>query len=561
MAVFNNMAITNKGMALYTKIQAGYELKFTKMRVGSGKYDGDPIDLLDLVDGKLDVEIVKVSPNPSQKIALINGIVNNSSLDTALYICELGLYAEDPDEGEILYGYTSAGEYGDYYSPISNGPFSWSYQVAAAIGNASNIHITMAESSYDYSLVNTNTNLTIINGATQYDINQQIDTLLNESRCENAQGTATEIQLTINSFYNGLIKNFWASENSNNEYVTINGKPCYKPNTTTPPNFIKGKPYTVIYNKTAVTGGCFFIKASSEGTAKPNQVLALVPFSNEDDTGILGTMPNRSGSGIGSTESNAFTISKDLCSGVATNEYVGAFDLKFPEGYYDGITRNRVHIPNLLPTNILGGVKVGWEGNYIEGNIPNHEGITDIVSQTVYNEILYTRIPSGAYVNNSSSGYPEVKTSIPNLISTLNGADNSVKNNVINGLGGLVCKIDSIQFNYSGNTSSGSINFSITGLPFTPKIVLCKSYKSGESNPRITFATFVNPDFSNVYKSGDTFHNLQVATTGYNNALNSASNYGISDENVSFFYGGISSRISFMNRSNGTYIIEYVAIG
>ena len=75
-----------------------------------------------------------------QKLS-INGIVNNTSVTSPLYICEIGLYALDPDEGEILYGYSSAGEYGDYYSPIANGPFSWSYQISVAVGNASNISL------------------------------------------------------------------------------------------------------------------------------------------------------------------------------------------------------------------------------------------------------------------------------------------------------------------------------------------------------------------------------------------------------------------------------------
>ena len=518
MAVFNNMAITNKGMALYTKIQAGKELKFTKMRVGSGKFEGDPIDLLDLVDGKLDVEIVKVSPNPQQKIALINGIVNNSSLTTALYICELGLYAEDPDEGEILYGYTSAGEYGDYYSPISNGPFSWSYQVAAAIGNASNIHVTMSESSYDYSLVNTNTNLTVINGATQYDINQQIDTYLKESRCETAKGTATEIKLTIDSFYPGLIKNFWASENSNNASITINGKPCYKPNTTISPNFVKGKPYTVIYNETAVTGGCFFIKASAEGKAKPNQVLALVDYSNEDDIGILGTMPNNTQKSIGGIDSSAFTSSKNLCYGSTYNNYVGSFDILIPEGYYDG-NGNRIHIPNLLPKNILGGVKVGWEGNYIEGNITNHGSYTDSVNSSADNDYLYTGIPSGAYINNSSNGYPEIKSSLTSVANALRRLSELKKNEFIGNMNCPRCKVNGEYGDGENTVGNVTIN-----LGFKPKMVFIysewqdsKTYYNGVIRYYISYTTksgsTIGLSFSDDSSPGDSC--IEITDNGF----------------------------------------------
>lgn len=111
-----------------------------------------------------------------------------------------------------------------------------------------------------------------------------------DSAYQTAGGTSTAITITTATLTNGYSKTFIASANNNGSATTVNGKPLYKPNTTTAPTLIAGKAYTVWYN---LANDCFFIKASAEGTATTAQVLAGVPFSNETDTGLIGTMPNR----------------------------------------------------------------------------------------------------------------------------------------------------------------------------------------------------------------------------------------------------------------------------
>ena len=108
-----------------------------------------------------------------------------------------------------------------------------------------------------------------------------------------AGGTATAITLTTATLTDGYAKTFIASANNNGVVTTINSKPLYKPNTVISPPLVSGKAYTVWYS---TSGDCFFVRASAEGTATTAQVLAGVPFSNETDTGLLGTMPNKVGS-------------------------------------------------------------------------------------------------------------------------------------------------------------------------------------------------------------------------------------------------------------------------
>jgi hypothetical protein len=178
MAIFNNMSITNKGQLLYAKAQAGTELHFTKMQIGSGVIGvQNPATLTALITPKYDVTLQSITANTETKTATISGLINNSNITQATYICEIGLFAQDPDDGEILYAYGSAGTYGDYMAPASSGPYSWSYQINAAVGNAANVTIELSNLNYDSGVVNTNATLIFLQGGNQKEINKSIDNL------------------------------------------------------------------------------------------------------------------------------------------------------------------------------------------------------------------------------------------------------------------------------------------------------------------------------------------------------------------------------------------------
>lgn len=402
MAIFNNMSITNKGQALYAKVQAGIELKFTKMMVGSGDIDArNPATLLDLIEPKYTVGIQSMTPNSEAKTALISGTIDNRDMTEAVYICEIGLYAQDPDEGEILYAYGTAGKYGDYYAPASRGPFSWNYQINAAIGNAANISIILSNLTYDYGISNTNTTFLVISGATQKELNKSIDTnlnkintSLNDMMYETAGGTGTAITLSMQPLKQGYNKTFIASANNNGAATTINGKNLYKPGTTTSPKLIEGKAYTVWYNS---VGDCFFIKASAEGTVTSSHVLAGYTFSNDDDTGLLGTLDLSK------------LISENIRSGVTINGITGhphvvntgdavldpQFLLTGYSGYDDGVKKNGT-MPN-LSGNWQTAAFRGNSGNGVLAQIPRgySDGGTNTYTYCVDSNFIASNIIAG----------------------------------------------------------------------------------------------------------------------------------------------------------------------
>ncbi|WP_342505606.1 hypothetical protein [Sporosarcina sp. FSL K6-2383] len=168
------------------------------------------------------------------------------------------------------------------------------------------------------------------------DAHDEIETHKADLAYQKAGGTASAITLTTQLLTDGYAKTFIASANNGGAATTINGKPLYKPNTTAAPTLIAGKAYTVWYN---LASNCFFIKASAEGTATTAQVLAGVPFSNEFDTGLIGTMPNRGAINQTITTQNGQSI--------------------IPAGYHNGAGKVTAAFANLIAGNVKQGVNIG----------------------------------------------------------------------------------------------------------------------------------------------------------------------------------------------------------
>ena len=80
--------------------------------------------------------------------ANINAIFQNTNLSSATYTCEIGLFADDPTAGEILYAYANAGANGDTIPPISSGPASWQFPISVSIGSATNVTPTIPIDTY-----------------------------------------------------------------------------------------------------------------------------------------------------------------------------------------------------------------------------------------------------------------------------------------------------------------------------------------------------------------------------------------------------------------------------
>jgi hypothetical protein len=149
MAEFTGLTLTNIGYALQIKAQAGIELKFTRIALGAGVLPpGTQLNTLTaLIDEKQTVAISNLSV--SDKSVKIKANFSNKNLTENYYIRELGIFATDPDEGEILYAVANAGDAADYM-PAYDGAetIEQVFTINLSVGNAANVTAIFAESIY-----------------------------------------------------------------------------------------------------------------------------------------------------------------------------------------------------------------------------------------------------------------------------------------------------------------------------------------------------------------------------------------------------------------------------
>lgn len=216
-------------------------------------------------------------------------------------------------------------------------------------------------------------NVNIPSGAS-YKINGEdaiVSTALRQQIYDVAGGTNTGITLENIVYEHGFSKTFLATTNNDGIATTINGKALYKPNTTDTPKLIAGKAYTIWYD---LSKDCFFLKASAEGNTVAEHVLAGDTFSNEEDTNIMGTMPNKTGQ----LNVSAFWDNANADTLVS---------VKVPKGYYPGEEWNlAINIPTLISDNIRANTAIlGVQGNVNVVNTADATAVdTDVAEGLIY---------------------------------------------------------------------------------------------------------------------------------------------------------------------------------
>lgn len=215
--------------------------------------------------------------------------------------------------------------------------------------------------------------------AAEQTANQNADKIGNLSQFQTATGTGNAITLSNIELTDGFQTTFIAIANNSASATTINGKSLYKPNTTDAPNLVTGKAYTVWYS---LGNDCFFIKASAEGDATADKVLAGYTFSNDNDTGIDGTMvdngavnitpstvnktiPQGYHNGSGIVQGNTDLIASNIRSGKDIFGVVGSLTPDSALDFMPYINTPRLKIPE---TNSEGVIPVGFAQNYVLGH-------------------------------------------------------------------------------------------------------------------------------------------------------------------------------------------------
>lgn len=137
--------ITVKGRNLLAKIVAA-KIPLTLSYIGLG--DGlqeETEEVISLANEIMKKEIESCDYNEKEGQYYIRRVFTNEELEEGFYIREVGIYAIDPDEGEILYAYTNAGETGvDYFAPGKGKVIVKEIiEMATKFGNAENITVVI----------------------------------------------------------------------------------------------------------------------------------------------------------------------------------------------------------------------------------------------------------------------------------------------------------------------------------------------------------------------------------------------------------------------------------
>ena len=146
MADFRGTILTRRGRNLLAKAQTGTTLTFTKIAIGDGLWlsNTDPTQLNDLVSPKLNLPIQEIRVVGDGTVRL-RFVLTNTALSQGFFMREIGIYAQDPDLGEILYAVAYAGDRADFIPADGITKVENVVDIYTVIANAQNVTAVISD--------------------------------------------------------------------------------------------------------------------------------------------------------------------------------------------------------------------------------------------------------------------------------------------------------------------------------------------------------------------------------------------------------------------------------
>jgi len=146
MADFKGTILTLKGRNLLAKAQTGVTLTFTKIKLGDALWstNTDPTQLTDLVSPKLNLPIQEIRVVGDGTVRL-RFVLTNTGLSQGFFMREIGIYAQDPDLGEILYAVAYAGDRADFIPSDGVTKVENVVDIYTVIANAQNVTAVISD--------------------------------------------------------------------------------------------------------------------------------------------------------------------------------------------------------------------------------------------------------------------------------------------------------------------------------------------------------------------------------------------------------------------------------
>ena len=151
MSSWSNATITQKGYALQAKLTAnGESLHITKAVGGSGRVTAGQLVSQTAITGPVQLLQVEVfTYNSENETASLKVLLSNLELQNGYTLNQIGIFAEDPDDGEVLYAIAQV-DVGESIPSITTQPagFTCEWEFHFAFTNAGNIEITIDPDSF-----------------------------------------------------------------------------------------------------------------------------------------------------------------------------------------------------------------------------------------------------------------------------------------------------------------------------------------------------------------------------------------------------------------------------
>lgn len=156
--VFQAAVLTAKGIALLAKAQAGRTtIRLTKAAAGNGSYSAGEA-LINRTALKQQKQTFPLAAVTTQNVTnvyvkfIMTNKQDSGNLQNGYYVTEVGIFAQDPDVGEILYAIAIANENQWDYMPAYNNllPANITIEFLTEVSNAAETTIIAPNATYLY---------------------------------------------------------------------------------------------------------------------------------------------------------------------------------------------------------------------------------------------------------------------------------------------------------------------------------------------------------------------------------------------------------------------------
>lgn len=191
MANFDRSGMTQAGINLMGKAIGGATIQFTKLVLGDGEMTGEILDLQGVVSPKQNVDVTRIERNDNQ--CTVGGELLTKSVKQGFFWRECGLYAMDPDIGEILYNYAYSTK-PDYIAQSDSGMMEEILvAMVATVGSNANVDVTIDDS------------IVYASKRELHTVNNELDAVKTQKRDKTTKIKRDDLDITSDSAKIGLI--------------------------------------------------------------------------------------------------------------------------------------------------------------------------------------------------------------------------------------------------------------------------------------------------------------------------------------------------------------------